>query len=174
MSRRALPECKRCCQLGVTCEGYGLRLSWVQYNPEDEADGDLEHSMRERSSPPEARASRRLLASFDAFPPLERMLSPELDATLTNLDAWRPDLCSEIEDGAFCVFAVQPPMPHHCSRRNRDLSVYEGRLTFLGSLTAVLSASIAAPDVSAPASSPLPPQGEAIEALEASGKSCST
>ena len=129
---RALPECKRCSQLGVTCEGYDLRLSWVQYNPEDDVDGDLDHNRRERSTQPEARASRRPLASFDAFPPLKRMHSPELDATLTTLDAWRPESCSEIEDGAFCVFAVQQSVPNHCSGRNRSHSVYEGKLTFLG------------------------------------------
>lgn len=131
MCRRALPECKRCRQLGVTCGGYGLRLSWVQYNPEDDVDRDLNHTRRERSSEPEARASRRPLASFDAFKPLKRMLSPELDATLTTLDAWRPESCAEIEDGAFCVFAVQPSVPEHCNRRNRSPSTYQGKLTLL-------------------------------------------
>jgi hypothetical protein len=118
MCRRALPECKRCRQLGVTCGGYGLRLSWVQYNPEDDVDRDLNHTRRE-------------LASFDAFTPLKRMLSPELDATLTTLDAWRPESCAEIEDGAFCVFAVQPSVPEHCNRRNRSPSTYQGKLTLL-------------------------------------------
>lgn len=155
MSRRVHPECNRCRQMGVACEGYGLRLSWVQYNPEDEIDADLEHSRRERSTQFEGRASRRPLASSGAFPSLKRMLSPELDDTLNTLDAWRPESCSEIEDGAFCVFAVQPLVSDSCSRRNLSLSTYEGTSMFLGIFFVVSGASIAI-QISWPSVIPVP------------------
>lgn len=80
------------------------------------------------------------MASFNTFPPLQRILSPELDATLTTLDAWRPDSSSDIEAGAFCVFAVQPPALNHGSNRDRSPSVYEGKLVLLSHVIAGLKA----------------------------------
>ncbi|KAF9695235.1 hypothetical protein EKO04_006981 [Ascochyta lentis] len=95
-----IPTCQRCRQMGVACEGYGLRLNWVHYNPHEAAEYD--------GSPykPEPRTSRRALACFGVFSPLSSLSSPELDATLTTIDEWRPGDSSELEDGAFCVFPV--------------------------------------------------------------------
>ncbi|KAF2630263.1 hypothetical protein BU25DRAFT_429338 [Macroventuria anomochaeta] len=107
------PACQRCRQIGVACEGYGLRLNWVQYNPHDIADHDQEHGRRDKSHQPETKASRRSLASFGSFPPLTNLPSPELDATLTTIDEWRPGETSELEDGAFCVFTVQSSATMH-------------------------------------------------------------
>jgi hypothetical protein len=50
--------------------------------------------------------SRRSLASFGAFAPLLCPPSPYLDATLNIIDEWCPGASSELEEGAFCVFAV--------------------------------------------------------------------
>ena len=111
--------------MGVVCEGYGLRLTWVQHNPHDTADFDQEHGRRESSNQPEPRASRRSLASFGAFSSLTRLPSPELDATLTSLDEWRPGESSKLEDGAFCVFTVHSSA-HHQSGTNTP-SLYPTR-----------------------------------------------
>lgn len=79
----------------------------MQYNPHDAEVLDQERSSRDNSHQPEPRASRRSLTSFGAFPILPHLPSPELDATLTAIDEWRPDEASEIGDGAFGVFAMQ-------------------------------------------------------------------
>ncbi|KAF1933524.1 uncharacterized protein M421DRAFT_199106 [Didymella exigua CBS 183.55] len=107
----AAPECERCRQMGVTCEGYGLRLSWVQYDPHNTVDPEQDQHGRERSNQPELRASRRSLAPHSVTSSLERIPSPELDVTLTTLDEWRPGMSSEVEDGAFGVFTVHTSAP---------------------------------------------------------------
>ncbi|KAH6622244.1 fungal Zn binuclear cluster domain-containing protein [Boeremia exigua] len=107
----ATPSCKRCRQADIECGGYGLRLSWVQYNPYDAADPDHDNGSRETSKQPEVRASRRSLVPFGAAQSLPRLSSPELDSALTALDEWRPEESSQLENGAFCVFAVQSSAP---------------------------------------------------------------
>lgn len=49
---------------------------------------------------------------YSAVSSLGRIPSPELDATLTTLDEWRPGISSEVEDGAFGVFTVQSSAPY--------------------------------------------------------------
>lgn len=100
--------------MGVKCEGYGLRLNWVQYDPHDIAGLEQDPDSRERSNQPEPRASRRSLAPCSIAPSLGRIPSPELDATLAALDDWRPGISSEVEDGAFGVFKVHSSAPQHC------------------------------------------------------------
>lgn len=95
--------------MGVACEGYGLRLSWVQYNPSDIA--DLNSQGCEGTNQPEPRASRRSLAVLDAVSTLKRLDSPELDSALAILDAWQPGGSSRLENGAFGVFAVHSYPP---------------------------------------------------------------
>lgn len=107
--RREAPFCQRCRQIGVACEGYGIRLNWVQYNPHDAADHDHDHSDHLRQPEPRGRASasRRSLTSLGVFPPLSPLPSPELDATLTKIDEWCPEQSSKLEKGAFCVFSAR-------------------------------------------------------------------
>ncbi|KAJ4987448.1 hypothetical protein SVAN01_07048 [Stagonosporopsis vannaccii] len=116
------PSCQRCGQMGISCEGYGIRLNWVHYNPLDAADVDYDIHDREISIQPETRASRRSLASCCALPSLARLDSPELDHTLAILDAWRPGDSSKLERGAFCVFSVQSPTPYPTDLGNSHLS----------------------------------------------------
>ncbi|KAF1362115.1 hypothetical protein EJ07DRAFT_163979 [Lizonia empirigonia] len=94
------PSCQRCRQLGVACEGYGLRLNWVPYNPHDAADDDGDFQK------PEFRGSRRSLTSLSTFPPVPCLPSPELDATLVTIDEWFPGDSSGLEEGAFGVFTA--------------------------------------------------------------------
>ncbi|KAF2127068.1 hypothetical protein P153DRAFT_398440 [Dothidotthia symphoricarpi CBS 119687] len=107
------PFCQRCRQIGVACEGYGLRLSWVQYDPHDTSDYEHDHGHRNTSRRPEPRVSRRSLTSLGSFLPLLGLASPELDATLTKIDEWCPGESSEFEKGAFCVFSVHPSASLH-------------------------------------------------------------
>ena len=98
--------------MGIACEGYGLRLSWVQYNPHDTANFDLEDSRGASSGQPEQRrASRRSLA-LGGDPSFARLSSPDLEATLSTIDEWSPRQSSELKSGSFCVFSVQPCIPH--------------------------------------------------------------
>lgn len=97
--------------MGLACAGYGLRLNWVQYNPNDTIDVDLDH---ETTYPPGPRASRSSLSALGVFATLPPLSSPELDATIATLDDWRPVQSSKLENGAFCVFAVQSSRVHHC------------------------------------------------------------
>lgn len=93
--------------MDVACEGYGLRLTWLSYNPHNVTDHD------EDSEKADSRVSRRSLVSIRAFPPLSCLPSSELDATLTTIDEWHPGVSSELEAGAFSVFTVQPAGIHH-------------------------------------------------------------
>lgn len=110
---REAPSCQRCRQVGVECEGYGIRLNWVLYNPHDASDYDRDYNHDDNSRQTERRGSRRALTSLDAFPPLLRVSSPELDATLTTIDEWGPGESSELERGAFCVFSVRSSASPH-------------------------------------------------------------
>ena len=97
--------------MGIACEGYGLRLAWVQYNPHDAADLDLNDSRGASSGQPgQRRTSRRSLA-LCGDPSVARISSPELEATLTTIDEWSPRQSSELESGSFGVFSVQPCVP---------------------------------------------------------------
>ncbi|KAG8160713.1 hypothetical protein KVR01_008977 [Diaporthe batatas] len=109
------PKCLRCRQMGLECEGYGIRLTWVPYNPHTDDDHGSVDDL-----PRDGRASRRSLPSFGAAPVIVRMTSPDIDESLTRIDAWYPGESSVLNTGAFSVFPVtssgqglsQPDEPH--------------------------------------------------------------
>jgi hypothetical protein len=74
----------------------------VQYNPHETADHDHMDNPRQ----PQPRMSRRTFESPSAFPLSLCPSSPDLDVTLNIIDEWYPGKTSELEEGAFCVFAV--------------------------------------------------------------------
>lgn len=86
--------------MGLQCEGYGMKLAWVSYNPnEDIDDQDFVDDL-----PQDRRASRRSLAPVTAASVVGCMSSPELDASLTQIDEWCPRESSELKKGVFSVF----------------------------------------------------------------------
>jgi len=97
------PLCQRCSQFGVQCEGYGVRLSWVQYDPRENetgshvGDGDNEE---EQATTTNSRLSRRA-PRVSAIP---RLSSPELDVTLSKIDDWSLGESEGVEHKGFSVF----------------------------------------------------------------------
>lgn len=77
-----------------------MKLAWVPYNPH--ADIDDQESVDDLSRG--RRASRRSLAPFSTASVVVRMSSPELDASLTQIDGWCPRESSELKRGVFSVF----------------------------------------------------------------------
>jgi hypothetical protein len=129
---RETPSCQRCRQAGIACEGYGLRLNWVQYDPCETPDYDHDHGHLNNNHQSQPRSSRRSMASFGAFPALSSIPSPELNATLTRIDEWYPGESSGLEEGAFCVFNVDSaasprpeidPNPFQLSIRSSTITV---------------------------------------------------
>jgi hypothetical protein len=98
---RGIPSCQRCRQIGIACEGYGLRLSWIQYNPHDSEDCDFESTHQVQP-----RASRRNLPSIGNLPSFSYLPTQRLDSILNTIDGWSPGESSGLEVGAFCVFAA--------------------------------------------------------------------
>lgn len=94
------PSCLRCRQMSLQCEGYGMKLAWVPYNPH--ADNADQESVDDLSR--DQRASRRSLAPVSAASVVVRMSSPELDASLTQIDGWCPRESSGLKKGVFSVF----------------------------------------------------------------------
>lgn len=77
-----------------------MKLAWVPYNPnEDNDDQDFVDDLTQ-----DRRASRRSLAPVSAASVVGRMSSPELDASLTQIDEWCPRESSELKRGVFSVF----------------------------------------------------------------------
>lgn len=87
----------------MPCEGYGIRLNWVQYDPREAThhEGDPAYLSGQ---------SRRSLTSLGVSL-LPCLPSLELDATLTEIDDWYPGEFSELERGAFSVFSVGTSSP---------------------------------------------------------------
>jgi hypothetical protein len=113
---REIPSCRRCRKIGIACEGYGLRLSWIQYNPHDSEDCDLESSQRAQP-----RASRRNLSSLGNLPS-SYLPTQSLDSILNTIDEWSPGESSGLEEGAFCVFAaVNSTFPSHTNTNTNHL-----------------------------------------------------
>lgn len=77
-----------------------MKLAWMPYNPH--ADNDDQESVDDL--PRDRRASRRSLAPCSAASVAVRMSSPELDASLTQIDEWYPQESSELKKGVFSVF----------------------------------------------------------------------
>ncbi|KAI3400795.1 hypothetical protein diail_2004 [Diaporthe ilicicola] len=102
--------------MGLQCEGYGMRLAWVPYNPF--ADVGDDESVDDQ--PRDRRVSRRSLASSGVAPAIVRMDSPELDLSLTEIDEWCPIGSSELKKGAFSVFSV--------ASSQREMSEPDGHL----------------------------------------------
>jgi hypothetical protein len=93
----------------MECEGYGLRLSWVQYNPHDTTECENDHSHVDSSHQPHIRGSRRALTSLDAFRLLPSSPSQSLDVLMDTIDEWSPGRSSELREGAFGVFVINSP-----------------------------------------------------------------
>lgn len=104
----ATPLCQRCRQFGVQCEGYGVRLSWVQHDPREHETGhnndssDDQEQEQDQASITQSRASRRALA-VSVVPCLS---SPELDMALRQIDDWCLSESNGIQHGGFTVFPV--------------------------------------------------------------------
>lgn len=77
-----------------------MKLAWVPYNPNE--DNDDQESVDDLTQ--DRRASRRSLAPVTAASVVGRMSSPELDASLTQIDEWCPRESSELKKGVFSVF----------------------------------------------------------------------
>lgn len=87
--------------MGLQCDGYGIRLSWVTCNPNTDDDHGSVDDL-----PRDSRASRRSLPFLGAAPALVRMSSPDIDESLTTIDEWCPGESSELNKGVFSVFPV--------------------------------------------------------------------
>ncbi|KAH8900369.1 hypothetical protein GQ53DRAFT_740509 [Thozetella sp. PMI_491] len=96
---REAPSCRRCRQLGVECEGYGIRLSWVQYDPY-EADNNSDDGQTTGT-----RASRRSLTHF-ATSSAPNLSSLQIDETLKQIDEWSPDERPRLDHAGFSVFPI--------------------------------------------------------------------
>lgn len=96
---RATPFCQRCRQLGVQCEGYGIRLNWIHETGHDD-DGQKDHEAQESRTP------RRSL-TYVGVSAVPRISSSELDATLSQIDEWSPSngQSCRLEQGGFSVFS---------------------------------------------------------------------
>lgn len=103
------PICQRCRQLRVECEGYGVRLQWVAYNPD--SSGDSSGLVEDQQARPHgARASRSSLAGLTlAARHAPRLASPEVDAILERIDNCLDTESTELAIGAFSVFSLRPP-----------------------------------------------------------------
>lgn len=99
----ATPLCQRCRQFGVQCGGYGVRLSWVQYDPPLHAGSNIEEEIVEEQEHA-SRTSRRALGAA-AVP---RLSSPDLDTALRSIDEWCSTDSTGMKYGGFSVFSVQP------------------------------------------------------------------
>ncbi|KAH8803611.1 fungal-specific transcription factor domain-containing protein [Xylogone sp. PMI_703] len=91
-----LPACHRCTQRGVHCEGYGVRLSWSRYAPDEADDNPEEHDAY--------KPSRRTFP-HDGSSTVPRISSPELDSMLERLDDY-PTRRPRVEAGLFSVFPI--------------------------------------------------------------------
>ncbi|EFW14660.1 hypothetical protein D8B26_000657 [Coccidioides posadasii str. Silveira] len=106
------PLCQRCRQVGVQCEGYGIRLNWVHYRPTPSSDGTShdghDGDQEDDGQAPGTRACRRSL-TYLGVSSVPRLSSPELDVTLRQIDAWSPVGESPgLEQGGFSVFPAAP------------------------------------------------------------------
>lgn len=106
---RGKPTCQRCRQLGVQCEGYGIRLHWVRCNPESPGDSLPDDGLEDQQQTPAGRASRSSLAGL-VVAHAQRLASPEIDNVLERIDDWRHQEALELSIGPFSVFAINPPI----------------------------------------------------------------
>ncbi|KAK8136106.1 hypothetical protein PG984_004046 [Apiospora sp. TS-2023a] len=103
--------CKRrrvkCDELRVTCEGYEIRLTWVQSNGQDD-DDDATGS--------DVRLSRRSLPWDNTIDKMVDLSSVEINKTLEIIDAWLPENSPELKRLGFSVFSsALPEKPSHQS-----------------------------------------------------------
>ncbi|KAK7966293.1 uncharacterized protein PG986_000570 [Apiospora aurea] len=91
------PSCQRCQRLHVPCEGYDIRLTWVQSNGQDD---DAASS--------DSRQSRRSLLWDNDVSRMAGLSSDEIDETLERIDEWIPDDSSSLRRSGFSVFPVAP------------------------------------------------------------------
>ncbi|KAK7954176.1 fungal-specific transcription factor domain-containing protein [Apiospora saccharicola] len=103
------PSCQRCERLRVNCEGYEIRLTWVQSNGQDD-DDDATGS--------DVRLSRCSLPWDNTIDKIVDLSSAEIDKTLEMIDAWLPDNSPELRRLGFSVFSTAlPESPSHQSHR---------------------------------------------------------
>jgi hypothetical protein len=95
--------------MGLQCEGYGIKLAWVPYDPHT----DIDKCDAVDDPSRYVRASRRSLPSSVTEPVLTRMSSPDIEDSLIQIDEWCPwpGEPSGLKKGVFSVFPVtsEPP-----------------------------------------------------------------
>ncbi|KAK8032557.1 hypothetical protein PG990_002291 [Apiospora arundinis] len=106
----AKPSCERCNRLNISCDGYGLRLTWV-------------HGNEEASVAPDERLSRRSLPLGPAVTKAIGLSSSEIDETLDKIDGWTPEDSPDFGRSGFSVFTV--PLPHDSIEDGPSISTYE-------------------------------------------------
>ncbi|KAI1373804.1 fungal-specific transcription factor domain-containing protein [Hypoxylon crocopeplum] len=106
------PECNRCAKAGLRCDGYGIRLYWVDHND---------------PTPPSATKRRAIISEAPHWP----VYSDDIDEYVHDLDRFSEWLESEtILSGPFGVFHVsgyEPIYLQHLSN-NHDLAIDAGSL----------------------------------------------
>ncbi|GAO15864.1 hypothetical protein UVI_02051550 [Ustilaginoidea virens] len=89
--------------LGIECQGYGLRLNWVHLKPStilNQDEQEVEEGHRGGKAP------RRSLVNLGVSD-IPRLPSPEIDSTLVQIDEWHPGGEYRVL-GGFSVFAIDP------------------------------------------------------------------
>ncbi|KAK7934853.1 fungal-specific transcription factor domain-containing protein [Apiospora marii] len=94
------PSCQRCDRLRVTCEGYEIRLNWVQSDGQDNSTGS------------DLRLSRRSLPCNNGTRGVVELSSVEIDETLETIDAWLPEKSPGLARLGFSVFSAALPQAH--------------------------------------------------------------
>lgn len=123
---RETPTCRRCQQLGVHCEGYGIRLHWLQWCPhtstrqlhsENAADQEGHPHLAHDGPTPQPPSTRRSLTQLGVSTPATappRLSSAQLDLALREIDEWYPgsdDRFPALQSACFYVFPVDSPSP---------------------------------------------------------------
>ncbi|KAI1844464.1 hypothetical protein JX266_009351 [Neoarthrinium moseri] len=112
------PCCQRCRLFGVDCEGYGIRLTWLVGDGDDQGHLDTDENMTDVSTP----RPKRNMRTFDRP---ELYLTPswsalELDAMLERIDDCPVD-SSRTESGVFSVFPVRTALSRSGDHTAREL-----------------------------------------------------
>ncbi|KAK8035581.1 fungal-specific transcription factor domain-containing protein [Apiospora rasikravindrae] len=89
------PSCQRCQRLNVSCEGYDIRLTWVQSSGQDD---DAAGS--------DSRLSRRSLPWDNDVCRMAGLTSTEIDEALERIDEWIPDESPGLRRSGFSVFSA--------------------------------------------------------------------
>lgn len=99
------PFCQRCRAFGVTCEGYGVRLTWVSAGGADDQPHPDSEEDAHSGQAPRPRRSMRTFGDSQTWPSPGWSTS-EVDAMLERIDDC-PSASSRTEHGIFSVFPAQ-------------------------------------------------------------------